>query len=480
MDPGVFDAETARFVFILGLVLSIWVYDRFQITTGSTIAPAYLALNLRNPAALAALACNALLAWWLVYRVLPRFVLQDGKQKFLTLIPISIALQILFQHLGGSFGDAWTTDLLVISIGYVIPGLLAHDLAQQGFRNTLLSLTGLTVVLGAIAYAVSCVVPQAPAISPDALYGTFTFELRWLQFAMLFSVLASITLAYSHGLKAGGFVGAAYVSLFLNRPAELLLFVGLTLATYLIVRHVLARWMIVFGRRKFAAMLLVAALLSWGTLLIREQWPGGADVPLSCSSFALISLTLTGLYANDAERVGLLRLLGGTVRSVLFTTSATLLVAEIVEGADASRLLWLSVATWASAGLIFGRPLMHRLSIAMKASAARGTVSAIPVMTESGATSRSGAGRLAFVSRQLGVALLLCLGAALVAAPLWRELPLRLNHLQQSRTPAALAESRTQPLALGVSVSKVGAAGLVGGRRTVRPSASGLPEGLFP
>lgn len=39
MYPAIFDAETARLAFVLGIVLSIWLYDRLHITSGSIVAP---------------------------------------------------------------------------------------------------------------------------------------------------------------------------------------------------------------------------------------------------------------------------------------------------------------------------------------------------------------------------------------------------------------------------------------------------------
>ncbi len=362
MHPAIFDTETVRFTFVLGIVLSIWLYDRLHITSGSIVAPTYLALNLYNPAALIATALNVLVAHTIVYRLLPRFVLLQSREKFLILIPVSIALQMLAHEVGAHWGDVWVSDLLLVSIGYVIPGLIAHDIATQGVRNTLMSVGGIGIVIGTVAFLVALFTAGAAPETAQIIESALSFQIRWFHFAMLFSVLASIALLYNHGLRAGGFVGAAYVSLFAVKPTELL-FVGvLALATYVLVTRVLMPHLIIFGRRKFAAMLLVATVLSWGTLLLREQIPGFGGLPLSSSAFALISLTLTGLFANDMERVGIERVLRGTVLSVLFTLSATLLVVQGNENGDPAIMLPLALLAGVTGWIIFKPQLCALLS----------------------------------------------------------------------------------------------------------------------
>lgn len=403
----------------------------------------------------------------------------EGRDKFLILIPISIALQMVAHQFGGRWADAWASDILLVSIGYVIPGLLAHDIATQGVRNTLLSVSGLGLVIGVAACMVAYVAP-APAVAGAQLVdAALSFEIQWLHFAMLFSVVASIALVYNHGLRAGGFVGAAYVALFATRPVELLYIVVLSLATYVIVTRWLMPRMIIFGRRKFAAMMLVAALLSWGTLLVREQVSGFAGLPFASSTFALISLTLTGLFANDMERAGIWRVAQGTVLSVLFTLSATLLVVQGNENGDPAVMLPLSLLAAVTGWVIFG-PQLRTIASICTPDWAKSHSARMPAMAASNPTeanlAQHGRGQTVRVGRLAGqvsfVMLALAVRASLSLVPPVREAPLLVHNAlyPSNREAVAVADDSSEsPRGTGDSTRSVDAGAYADAARTPAP-----------
>ncbi|NMA70871.1 MAG: poly-gamma-glutamate biosynthesis protein PgsC, partial [Firmicutes bacterium] len=76
-------------------------------------------------------------------------------------------------------------------------------------------------------------------------------------------VLLNLLVYEGIGLTAGGMVAPGYLALFLDQPLR----VGATLlvatATWLAVAYGLGRVVILFGRRRYGAMLVVGMVGSW-------------------------------------------------------------------------------------------------------------------------------------------------------------------------------------------------------------------------
>ncbi|MEO1277629.1 MAG: poly-gamma-glutamate biosynthesis protein PgsC/CapC [Planctomycetota bacterium] len=326
--------DVARLAFILGIGLSVWLYDRWHLSCGSIITPAYLALHFDSPQALGVTLLTAALTYGVVYIAMPRFVVMTGKTRFLALMPVAILVSMAL-HTGpggqGTAGTSVASDVLV-GIGFIVPGLLAHDVATQGARNTAFSVSSLTVGLAIVTYALAGVA-LTPAHRETA--ELFAFEASWLPLAVLLSVLASVALSDRYGVRAGGFVGAAYIAMLSTSPFELITLAVIAWLTHAIVVRGLMPRAIVFGRRKFAAMLLVAATLSWIWTLVRGSIVGLPPDPLGYGAFALVSMTLPGLLANDAERVGGRRMALGLVLATTFTLSGVLFARSLRSGDDA-------------------------------------------------------------------------------------------------------------------------------------------------
>jgi len=64
------------------------------------------------------------------------------------------------------------------------------------------------------------------------------------------------------GLSPGGIVVPGYIALFLDQPIRILVTLLAALLTYFIVRK-LSNYIILYGRRRFLAMILIGFLLKW-------------------------------------------------------------------------------------------------------------------------------------------------------------------------------------------------------------------------
>ena len=81
--------------------------------------------------------------------------------------------------------------------------------------------------------------------------------MAWIPIAVLFSAAAAWGVARHMGLRSGGFMGAAFIAILLGDPWQVAVAACISAATYLLVKRLLMNSMILFGRRKFSAMLLV-------------------------------------------------------------------------------------------------------------------------------------------------------------------------------------------------------------------------------
>ena len=101
------------------------------------------------------------------------------------------------------------------------------------------------------------------------------------------------------GLSPGGIVVPGYIALFLDQPIRILVTLLAALLTYFIVSK-LSNYIILYGRRRFLAMILIGFLLKW---LIEEII---ITIPISGIELRSIGYIIPGLIANEMRRQGIL------------------------------------------------------------------------------------------------------------------------------------------------------------------------------
>jgi len=100
------------------------------------------------------------------------------------------------------------------------------------------------------------------------------------------------------GLSPGGIVVPGYIALFLDQPIRILVTLLVALLTYFAVK-ILSNYIILYGRRRFLAMVLVSFLLKW---LIEEII---IKMPISDIELRSIGYIIPGLIANEMRRQGI-------------------------------------------------------------------------------------------------------------------------------------------------------------------------------
>ncbi len=117
--------------------------------------------------------------------------------------------------------------------------------------------------------------------------------------ALIIGVVVSVLLTEMVGLSAGGIVVPGYVALLLDRPAALLGFLVVALASYAMVL-LLSTQLMLYGTRRFAVAVLVGLTFSVGL-----QWASPYFTP-NYLEWAGLGFIVPGLLAHQFDRQGIL------------------------------------------------------------------------------------------------------------------------------------------------------------------------------
>lgn len=134
-------------LFLIGLIAGFLFYEFTGISPGGVIAPAYLALFVMQPDRIAVTLILALFVYLIIYLLSSRLILY-GRRKLLLALVLGFLLKL--------FVDLVVQPMPFIgfdlqSIGYIIPGLIAHEMSRQKVIPTLLSMGIVTLITYQIA-----------------------------------------------------------------------------------------------------------------------------------------------------------------------------------------------------------------------------------------------------------------------------------------------------------------------------------------
>ncbi|MGD1010389.1 MAG: poly-gamma-glutamate biosynthesis protein PgsC [Candidatus Aminicenantales bacterium] len=131
---------------LVGLLLALLWAETTDVSPGGIIVPGYFALYLGQPLRVLATLTAALLAL-LAYRFLARHLILFGRRRFVLMV---LAGALLSQAWFLVLPQFFAAPLELRVIGWVIPGILASNLARQKFWPTLAS----TVTVSALTFAI--------------------------------------------------------------------------------------------------------------------------------------------------------------------------------------------------------------------------------------------------------------------------------------------------------------------------------------
>ena len=129
---------------IAGIILSLAFAELTGISPGGIVVPAYFVLFWGDPVRMALTMFISGLCM-LIVRFLSRHMILYGQRRFAMYLLVGLLLKLLFGALYAA--SPLSIPNLSLSIGYIIPGLLARDGERQGIPATLLGLGIVTALL---------------------------------------------------------------------------------------------------------------------------------------------------------------------------------------------------------------------------------------------------------------------------------------------------------------------------------------------
>jgi poly-gamma-glutamate biosynthesis protein PgsC/CapC len=127
----------------IGLVYSFFFFEWTGLVAGGLIAPGYFALAFDQPWAIALCLLTALVTM-MVVRVLSFVTILYGRRRFILSVLVAFALQ---WSVGAMVMGTELAQGRVEVVGYIIPGLVAHEMDRQGIGLTLLALLVLSCLV---------------------------------------------------------------------------------------------------------------------------------------------------------------------------------------------------------------------------------------------------------------------------------------------------------------------------------------------
>lgn len=142
------------------------------------------------------------------------------------------------------------------------------------------------------------------------MYGTELYV------AIIIGAMLSLIYTEITGILPAGLVVAGYIALMFNHPYTILVVLFISSLTYLIVTYGIAHIVILYGRRKFLAMITVAALIAVCSNLLM------AYLPYEFFEIDGVGVIVPGIIANCIDRQGFVH----TMISTMLISTLTFLV----------------------------------------------------------------------------------------------------------------------------------------------------------
>lgn len=144
-----------------------------------------------------------------------------------------------------------------------------------------------------------------------------------LYVALAVGMVIALLFAEKTGIVPAGLVVPGYLALVFDQWRFLLIIIFISIITYLIVQFGVTRFVILYGRRKFAAMLIVGMVVK---LLFDYFYP---IFPFEVYEFRGIGIIVPGIIANTIQKQGIVVTLASTL-IVSFLTFIMIFIYQII------------------------------------------------------------------------------------------------------------------------------------------------------
>ena len=131
--------------------------------------------------------------------------------------------------------------------------------------------------------------------------------------ALILGTLLSLLFVEFTGILPAGIVVPGYLALVIHQPLYILVIFLVSLITYLIVIFGIGKVTILYGKRKFSAMILMAIIVKISLYYFFPQLPSGV------AELSALGVIIPGLIANTIQKQGVVPTLASTTLLTLLT-----------------------------------------------------------------------------------------------------------------------------------------------------------------
>ena len=128
-----------------------------------------------------------------------------------------------------------------------------------------------------------------------------------LYFSLFVGVVLSLIFAEKFGINPAGLVVPGYLALIFDQPIMLLSVLIISCLTFFIVNNGISKWVILYGRRKFAAMILTGMVIKFIFDLLYPL------TPFEMVEVSGIGVVIPGIIANTIQKQGVVITLSSTM-----------------------------------------------------------------------------------------------------------------------------------------------------------------------
>lgn len=146
-----------------------------------------------------------------------------------------------------------------------------------------------------------------------------------LYFSLFVGIVLSLIFAEKFGINPAGLVVPGYLALIFDQPIMLLSVLVISCLTFFIVTYGISRWVILYGRRKFAAMILTGMVLKFLFDLIYPL------TPFEMVEVSGIGVVIPGIIANTIQKQGVVITLSSTMLLTCITYVILFYIALLIN-----------------------------------------------------------------------------------------------------------------------------------------------------
>lgn len=138
-------------------------------------------------------------------------------------------------------------------------------------------------------------------------------EVTYFYVALIIGMALSLIITETIGINPGGMIVPGYLALVCDDLSQMAIIFGVVIVVYFIINYILPKFIILFGRRKFVATMILGVIIK---LILEQLFP---LLPFAVLEFRGIGVITPALIANTCAKQGFRY----TIPATLFATYLT-------------------------------------------------------------------------------------------------------------------------------------------------------------